>query len=250
MDIRLFAAYLSEWLGAFSLTWLLSLSPRLQKPILGFKYARRDGTMALSLYSVILAFALVFYIFTPPIFPDPLRIAAAPIHDLTQALLVAGISVLPFIAAILIRKQPVRSLGWDPELLRPALQMGFALAIMTIFLRNHVMTILSGLPPERLNPLLLAMGIAVFEETIFRGYIQPRLAWWLGPVPGIALTAALSTLWHLIVWLNRLPGETILILVGLTFIQALVQGWIMRKSGHVAAPALYRAFSIWMQFLA
>jgi membrane protease YdiL (CAAX protease family) len=249
LDFRLFAAFLSEWLGAFSLTWLLSLSPRLQKPILGFKYARRDGIMALSLYSVILAFAFVFYIFTPPIFPEPLRIAAAPVHDLLQALLVAAICLLPFIASILLRKQPVRSLGWDMGLLRPALQMGFAIAIMTIFLRNHVMTILGGLPPERLNPLLLAMGIAILEETIFRGYIQPRLAWWLGPVPGIALTAALSTLWHLPVWLNWLPGETILILVGLTFVQALVLGWIMRKAGHVAAPAFYRAFSIWMQFL-
>jgi membrane protease YdiL (CAAX protease family) len=249
LDIRFYAAYLSEWLGAFSLAWLLSLSPRFQKPVLGFLYPRRDAIMALSLYSVILSFAFVFYTFTPPVFPDPLRIAAAPVHALNQALLVTGISVLPFLAAILLRKQPVRSLGWNTGLLGAGLQMGFAIAILTIFLRNHVMTILSGLPLEQITPLLLAGGIALLEETIFRGYIQPRLAWWLGPVPGIFLTAGLFTVWHLPVWLNRLPGETILIVAALTFIQGLVLGWIMRKAGHVAAPAFYRTFAIWMQFL-
>lgn len=231
------------------MAWLLSLSQRFKHPVLGFLYPRRDGIMALSLYSVILSFAFVFYTFTPPVLPDPLRIAPAPVHNLFQALLAAAICVLPFVAAILLRKQPVRSLGWNTGLLGAGLQMGLALAILTIFLRNQVMNILSGFPPERITPLLLAVGIALLEETIFRGYIQPRLAWWLGAAPGIILTAALFTIWHLPAWLSRLPVETTLILAALTFIQGLVLGWIMRKAGHIAAPAVYRAISIWMQFL-
>ena len=156
---------------------------------------------------------------------------------------------MTFVAALLLRKQPVRSIGWNPALLKPALQMGFAIAVLTVFLRNQVMVIFAGLQPEQVLPLPLALLLAVAEETIFRGYIQQRLAWWLKPIPGTLLTAALFALWHLPPWLNHLPVETILTLLALTFIQGLVLGWVMHKAGHAAAPALYRAFSIWMQYL-
>jgi membrane protease YdiL (CAAX protease family) len=205
--------------------------------------------MALGLFGAIVAFVLGYYSFTNPIFPDPLRIAPAPANDLVQALLVALLSLIPFIASLFLRKQPVKSLGWNPAMLSAGLQMGFAIAVFTVFLRGKFMTILGGVPADKFLPLIFALGIALAEETIFRGYIQLRLAWWLGPVPGIALTAALSTLYHLPIWLFRLPANTILILAALTFIQALVLGWIMRKAGHVAAPAIYRAFAIWMTFL-
>lgn len=249
MDFRYYVAFVSEWLGAISVAWLLSISPRLQKPQIGFKYARRDGLMALALYSVILAFVVLFYTFTDPVFPEVERISPAPVHDLNQALIVALLSLVPFFISLILRKQPIKSLGWNPPVFSGGLQMGFAIAVITIFLRSKIMTILGGLSAESVLPLFVGLGIALAEETIFRGYIQLRLAWWLGPLPGIALTAALSTLWHLPIWITRLPTNTVLILAGLTFLQALVLGWIMRKAGHVAAPALYRAASIWMQFL-
>lgn len=249
MDFRYYAAFLSEWLGAFSVAWLLSISPRFQKPPLGFKYARREGIIALSLFGLILAFSVAYSILRPPAFPQPLRIAPAPVHDLQQALLISAICLVPFVAALALRQQPVRSLGWDRTLLGGALQVGFAIAILTVFLQGKLMMILSGLPGGGLLTLPLALGISITEETIFRGYIQPRLAWWLSPVSGIALTAALSTLWHLPAWWGRLPVETILLLAALTFVQALVCGWVMRKTGHVAAPALYRTFSIWIQWI-
>lgn len=250
MDFRYYVAFISEWLGAFGTSWLLSFSPRFRSPTVGFVYARRDGLVALSAYVLILVFAFFFYANTTPVFPEPLRMAPAPVHALAQALLVAGVALLVYVAALVLRKQPVRSIGWNPALLKPGLQMGFAIAVLTVFLRNQVMNIFAGLPSERLYPLLLALPLAIAEETIFRGYIQMRLAWWLKPAPGIILTAALFALWHLPPWIDRLPTQTILTLLALTFVQGLVQGWIMHKSGHVAAPALYRAFAIWMQYLA
>jgi membrane protease YdiL (CAAX protease family) len=93
------------------------------------------------------------------------------------------------------------------------------------------------------------VGISLTEETVFRGYIQMRLSWWIGQWAGLALTAALFSLWHLPAWLNRVPIETGLLLAGLTFVQGLVLGWIMSKSQNVIAPALYRSISIWMNFL-
>jgi len=240
-------AQLSEWLGAIAVAWLFSLSPRLQKPPVGFKYARRDGIMALSLFALILLFAFIYYGQNPPTLaetPHP-----APVVDLGQALFAAALSLAAIAVAVVVRRQPVRSAGWNPPLTMPALQMGFAIAILTIFLRNRVMDVLAGLSSDQLILLLLAAGISLAEEAIFRGYIQMRLSWWLGPWGGIALTALMFTLWHAPTWINRAPLETQLWLSGLTFIQGLVLGWIMRKSGHIIAPAFYRAISIWMNGL-
>lgn len=249
MDLRYYVGFLSEWMGVIAVAWLLSLSPRFQKPPVGFRYARRDGLVALALYGLILVFAVIFYSTNSPVFREPFFLAPAPLHNPVQALLVAGLCLLPFIAALVIRKQPARSAGWNPPLLSPSLQAGFAMAFLTIFLRNRVMDVLGGLAGPVLGILPLAVGISLAEETIFRGYIQMRLGWWLGSTTGLVLSAVLFTLWHAAAWISALPVETVLILSGLTFVQGLVLGWIMRKTGHVLAPALYRSISIWVQFL-
>jgi membrane protease YdiL (CAAX protease family) len=252
------AAHISEWLGAVAVAWLFSMSPRFRnEPPIGFKYARRDGFTALMLYGLILILAFVMKALRLPVFPEAVRLAAnpktpvlgpAPVANLDQALLAALLALAAFVIALVIRKQPARGTGWNPALFRPALQVGFAIAILTIFLRNRVMDVLGGLNTPGLLTLLLAVGISLAEETVFRGYIQSRLDWWLGKWAGLVLTAALYTLWHLPVWLGQTPAQTTLILAGLTFGQGLVLGWVMQKSRHVIAPALYRSISIWVNF--
>jgi len=250
LSIIPYIGFISEWLGAIAVAWLLSLSPRLQRPPLGFLYPRREGFISFSLFGLILVFAYLFnQTLQLPSFSQPLRMVPAPNHDLWQALVLAGLCLLPFLLALVTRKQPPRSAGWNQALITPGLQMGVALAILTIFLRNRVMDVLSGLGAPVLGALPLALGISIFEETIFRGYIQMRLAWWLGAWPGTIITSALFTLWHLTAWVNYLPTETIFILVGLTFAQGLVLGWIMRKSGTVVSPILYRTMSIWVSLI-
>jgi membrane protease YdiL (CAAX protease family) len=246
-------AQLSEWLGAIAVAWLFSLSPRLKQPPIGFKYARRDGITALMLFGLILILAFGLYTINPPAFPQVVRPAPAPVANLSQALIAALMALAAFVVALVVRKQPARSAGWNfrvgkTDVFFPALQMGIAIAILTIFLRNRVMDVLAGLSPADLHILVLAMGVSLAEETIFRGYIQLRLSWWMGQWVGLALTAALFTLWHLPAWLNRVPVGMGLLLAGLTFVQGLVLGWIMSKSQNVIAPALYRSISIWMNF--
>jgi membrane protease YdiL (CAAX protease family) len=257
-------AQFSEWLGAIAVAWLFSLSPRLQKPVTGFKYARRDGITALMLFGLILILAFIVYTVNPgsgvPFYLPPAvsaqpgaanmpRPAPAPFENLGQVLLVAVLSLASFGIALVVRKQPLRSAGWARDLFMPALQMGFAIAILTIFLRNRVMDVLAGLKPAELNILLIAVGISLAEETIFRGYIQLRLSWWLGKWTGLILTALMFTLWHIPAWLNQVPLETGFLLAGLTLAQGLVLGWIMTNSKHVIAPVLYRSVSIWLNFL-
>ena len=248
MDIRYYAAFLSEWLGVISVVWLLSLNPRFKTPQIGFKYARRDGIIALSLFALLLVFASIYYSTNQPALPAVLNPAPAPIIDLKQAAFVAALGLAAVLVSLLFRRQPLRSIGWNQDLLRIGLQLGIAMAILTVFLRNRVMDMLSGVNSTELSLLLLALGIAVAEETIFRGFIQLRLVWWLGVWQGIVLTAIFFTLWHTPTWIS-LPIQTQFILMGLTLVQGLVLGWIMHKSGHIAAPILYRAISIWLSFL-
>ena len=249
MDIRAFVAFFSEWLGAAAVSWLLSLSARLRVPPVAFKYARRDGFIALSLYALILVFAFIFYAINPPLLPTAVTLAPAPIKPTIQNLFLAAICLAVFGTALITRRQPMLSVGWKASMISPGLQMGVALALLTIFLRNRVMDVLGGITSAGLAALLLALGISLAEETIFRGYLQLRLASWLGRWQGVLLTSVLFAVWHLPAWLGRLPAQTTLILLGLTLGQGLVLGWIMEKSHGVPAPALYRAVSIWMQFM-
>lgn len=248
MDLRYLAGFVSEWLGVVAVAWMLSRSPRFVQPQVGFKYAKRDGITALSLYVLILIFAFIYASINPIQLPTPLLLAPAPLMPTLQGLALAGLSLMAFIAALVVRRQPVRSLGWNPILLRPGLVLGLALAILTILLRNRALDVLNRVNAVGANWLLLALAISLVEETIFRGYIQLRLVWWLGQWPGLVITSLMFALWHVPAWLNLLPNSTILILFGLTFVQGLVLGWLMSKSGTVLAPALYRAVSIWMQF--
>ena len=249
MDIRALIAYLSEWLGAVAASWLLSISPRLRVPPVAFKYARRDGFIALSLYALILVFAFIFYVINPSLLPAAVTLTPAPVSPTTQNLFLAAVCLAVFGMALVTRHQPMLSIGWKQSMIIPGLQMGVAVALLTVFLRNRVMDVLSGVTSAGLGALLLALGISLAEETIFRGYIQLRLAAWLGRWQGVLLTSVLFAVWHLPAWLGHLPTQTILILLGLTFGQGLVLGWMMEKSHSVVAPALYRAVSIWMQFM-
>ena len=79
--------------------------------------------MALFLYGLILILAFVFYTLSPPIFRDPLPLAPAPQTVLDQALLLAFIALAAFAVAVIVRRQPIRSIGWDPTFIRPALLM-------------------------------------------------------------------------------------------------------------------------------
>jgi membrane protease YdiL (CAAX protease family) len=239
-------AYISEWLGAIAVAWILASLPRFQQTPLGFRFPRREAIVSLSIFALITLVAFVIYLSNPPSFLHE-QLLPAPTTELTQALFLAGLTLIPVLVALLGRGQPVRSVGWEPGRIRLALQTGLAIAMLTLFLRNRVFDVLNGLNSESLTALLFALGIAVAEETTFRGYILPRLSAWIGEWPGLALSAALFTAWHMVAWVGHLPVETVLILTALTFTQGMVLGWMMQKTGHVLTPALYRAVSIWLR---
>lgn len=240
------APYLAEWLGVVAVVWLFSLSPRLRQPRLGFKYARRDGLVALSLFLLITAFAFALY--SGQVggrMIDSLNVPEL-VQPLLRPVVLSLVCVLPFVAALVVRGQPVRSIGWGAAALRPGLYIGILLVLLTIFLRNRVMDVLGGPSSDQITYLLYALALAFAEETAFRGYIQPRLSWWLGENRGWIATSLMFAVWRFPALLGTGDLSSLLIGLGLLIVQGLMAGWIMRRANHVIAPALYRAASIWM----
>lgn len=245
MELNSLLTHLSEWLGVAAVAWFLGSLPRMKPVRTGFKYARRDGIMALSLSGVALLFA--FATSTPQLRPLAARLfpLQGPAAELALPLFTALLTLLPVLAATLLRGQPLRGAGWPASGLRLGLQTGLALALLTILLRNRALDLINGVSRPELVYLLAALGIAFAEETVFRGYIQLRLCWWLGETRGWLLTSLFYTVFRLALLLP-LAGSTGLLLVLVAAVQGLLAGFLMRKTGHVLAPALYRAASIWM----
>ena len=247
MNSQFWIANLSEWIGVIAVTMLLSVSPRikLKKVPLIFKYPKREMTVSLSLFIPILIYAYIsFSGFVPP-----LRISFGEgLGDLWEHMFVAVVCMIPFIAALIMRKQPLLSVGWKRAMMGAGFQMGLALAVITLFLRNRFLAVLDGLSPYEINAFWMWLVIAFAEESVFRGYIQSRLVGIWGRVAGIAAVVALFTLWNL----PRLmadSGETLVLNIFLTVVQGALAGYIYDRSGHVLAPLMYRAVAGWILFV-
>lgn len=249
MELTYWLGYASEWLGVIAVVMIAGVSPLLKKVRrLEFRFPRREATFALSLFALIYFFA--FQYFSSNIFAF-LKNAAGAFQggEVGQRMLLAVISLLPFILALLLRGQPFKSAGWSRDNLRPGLTVGLMLVVVAVFLRGKFLTLLNGLEPGQSSLLLVLLLLCAAEETIFRGYLQLRLMSFLGSTWGWLATAGLYLLWQLPgrLWLH--PFGEIWVDLVVALIQGLLLGWIMRKTGHVTATILYRAVATWLLFL-
>lgn len=248
MDVKFWLGNLSEWLGVIAVVMIASISAMLKKiHRIEFKYPQRDANFAFTLFVLIYVFA--YFYFSSTVF-DFLKTAASgfPGGEYAERMLLAVVGLVPFIIALIARGQPFKSAGWNRENLRVGLLVGFLLALLTVFLRGKFMTILAGVDNAKLGLLAVLLIYSLAEETIFRGYIQLRLMSRLGERWGWLATAAIFVLWQFPGRLFVMPFTELWPLLAITLVQGLLFGYIMRKCGHVLAPALYRAFSMWMLF--
>ncbi len=236
---------LSEYIGVIAVVMIAALSPGLAKrrPLI-FQFPRREGVVALSLFILIFFFNLVLV----------LRGIASPVSRLGEdfgvlwpRLLVSFFSLLAVAGALVFRRQPLLSAGWSRRLLGPSFRLGLALVFLTVFLRGEFMNLFRGLSAQQGYLLLAWTLIAFTEETIFRGYIQLRLTSWLGGWVGWFGTAFLFVVWQIPFLLAdpvALPAN-----LALAAVRAVLLGWIMRRTGHVLAPAMWRAMSEWLFYV-
>ncbi len=242
---------LAEMCGALAVAMLLALSPRISTvtPV-GFKYPQREMKFASAVSVFLLIFASLFYFFGSSWLRAASFNFSNTLNDLLKLAFAALIAALVVVILTRYRGQPFRSMGWHKNLIRPALQFGLALIMLTLFLRGEFLGLFKGIPQDAINALILCLVIALAEESAFRGYIQMRLMSYFGKYQGWAISSIIFIVW-------RLPFLTILgwgtqtfwISLTLLVLQSFLLGWIMYKSRHVLVSALYHAFSMWIAFL-
>jgi len=245
LDIKFWLGYASEWLGVIAVTMIAGVSPLLKKVRqIEYRFPQREATFALSLFALI--YLVAFQYFSNPALAFAKKAAAVFAGgELAEHMLLAVICLVPFLIALLLRGQPFKSLGWNQENLKASATLGLLLVLSTLFLRGKFSALLGGITAEQGSLLLVWLLLAVAEETIFRGYIQSRLAALFGTTWGWLATAGLFVLWQLPgrLWVSPLADFwTVLVIAA---IQGLLLGWIMRKGGHVLAPILFRAAAGW-----
>ncbi len=233
----LYLPYLLEYAAVFAVGWLAFSNPRFHYRQIGFVYKRRDGLVALGLWVVMMALSLAA---SQGALPAGF-LSSLGAGTWEPEAIAALLGLVAMLALLFIRRQPPKSAGWGKATQRNGLMLGLALAFLVVFLSGRFTSLLEGARAQS-TILLVVAGISLAEETVFRGYIQLRLDWWLGKRYGWLLTAALFVIWRLPLMLMR--PETLPLSLALGVIQALLLGWLMRTSGHVLAPALYRFISL------
>lgn len=249
MEPKFWLGYLSEWLGVIAVMMIAGISPLLKRVRqIDFRFPRRETTFALSLFALIFLFA--FQYFSSSILGF-LHTASAglPGGENAGRMLIAVIALIPFLIALFARGQPFKSVGWSRDNTRAGLLTGLMLAVLVIFLRGKFTALVKGLGADQGSLLLVLLALCLAEETIFRGYIHLRLSSYLGKTWGWLATTVLFVLWQLPGRLGVLPTGELLPLLLIALVQGLLLGWIMRKTGHVAAGALFRAVAAWLLLL-
>ncbi|HNS37247.1 MAG TPA: hypothetical protein PKH92_15140 [Anaerolineaceae bacterium] len=242
METRTLILFLSELVGAIAVTLLLTLSPRFKRGrAVQFARPRQEGLFGLGV-AVLLGLAAYAFLRGPgaSLTYDETTLAGLGVR------LGIGAAALLVVALILrLRKHPLSSVRWSRPMLMPGVQLGLAVGFLTLFLRNILPELFKGITMDQGYALLVWLGIALAEESLFRGYVQLRLEAWLGERWGWLAASGLSTLW-LLLFIGGQPLSALLPRLGLLLLQALVLGWMAQRSRGVLGGAIYRAMSGWL----
>ncbi len=249
MEMNEIILNVSEWTGVIAVTLILTLSKRFIPRPVAFKYQRREVIISIILAVVLIAASIYAnLVLRLPTLPGA---ATSNITDAPRQYLWAVAILLPVALLLLIRRQPLLSVGLSRPTLRPAALLGAALVLITIFLRGKIYGILDGVSTLELNHLIVSLVIALVGEIIFRGYLQLRFTAWLGRTGGWLVASLVYFLFCLpFVWQSA-GGVFFAFWLPAVFqlAQAVLLGWIMRRSGNVLASGLYQAAHFWVGIL-
>ncbi len=240
---------ISEVIGVIGVLMLLGVSTRYRFVPIRFKYNERERNTVLIVFSVVFGVALL--VFRGPVgavlqnWLMGLTLTSG--SELLPRLAAALLALIPVAAALILRGQPPRSAGWDAKRLNGGLRAALVLVFLIVILRGLMTPLATGQLSRQFTALGLWLVIALVEETVFRGFLQFRLASWLGDWQGLVITTLMFTIYQI----PRLSLNPDGLLMGVIFTlaQGFLLGWVMHKTGHAAAPALYRAVSEWVRML-
>ncbi len=238
----IWVALFSEAIGVIAVVMLLGLSPRFKHRAVNFRAARYEGWTALGLFGGILTLAYVLFPWQGLNNFVPLQL-----EDLWPRLVVNGIGAgLALLVVLVLRRQPLLSVLLGRKTLGASFQMGLALVFLSIFLRAKIRALFGGIGEDVVTALFVWAGIAAGQEILLRGYLQTRLMSWLGNTRGWLLASALSAAWMLPLWLPNANLGQVVLFAGVALAQALLLGWIARRSGHLLAGILFYTATCWL----
>ncbi|MDP2401700.1 MAG: CPBP family intramembrane metalloprotease [Actinomycetota bacterium] len=105
-------------------------------------------------------------------------------------------------------------------------------------------------PPHLALQLLIAVPVwllvmSPFQELFFRGWLQPRLQYAIGPSVGLVATAVLFVAWHFFPKLEGTPTSTLpldsTLGVASTLLLGVLLGYVQDRTGNVVAAWLAHA---------
>jgi hypothetical protein len=138
----------------------------------------------------------------------------------------AGFGVaLPMLYTVLVRNRPLADLGLTVERLVPSVLLSVLLGWDTY---SNTLATLDGVWTRQAVPLIvMALTVGLFEAIFFRGWLQLRFEKAFGLVPGLVLSAACYSLYHVG---YGMEGDEMLFLFGL----GLTFGAFFRLTKNVA----------------
>jgi hypothetical protein len=171
-------------------------------------------------------------------------------EDVLGQLIAAIVAVAPILLVMRGRQESLRSAGVTGENLGRSIVVG-AFLVSAFALWRVIMV--GGAGDAGLSPVggvwaLLQFAIVGFsEEFAYRGYLQGRLAGWLGTYRGWVLASAIMAMAHVghrVAALGMSGGEALLSAAFLLPV-SLFLGYVMLRTRSIVAPGLLHTFINW-----
>jgi membrane protease YdiL (CAAX protease family) len=175
------------------------------------------------------------------------------LSDVAGQTLITLILLGPALVVMRWRREPWASAGVSTHNLIGSLVVGMVLAMLataeTLFGGDgSPREMAAGLTTRHFWALIYYAVVGFGEEFAFRGYLQTRLAGWLGQWQGWAVTSILMASAHVVQRMTRMgmsPVEALSSSAALIPI-SLFLGYVMLRTENVVAPGLAHTFADWV----
>lgn len=161
-----------------------------------------------------------------------------------------------YILCVLIRKQPIKTIGLGKKNLFKSLILGLSLSAVLLII-NLISGISGGYQFNTVSKLVLKFGyfffvIALVEEIIFRGFIQTRIYGIIkNPVFAVMVTAFMFMTIHIPYKMGVANMELLDFIVNnhitllCTFLWHIVFNFLYSKYNSIVAPTVFHAIMDW-----
>ena len=146
-------------------------------------------------------------------------------------------------------KEPLASAGVGTHNLWQAVVLGLVLSVLccgTLVWKN-----LEEVTARHLLLLVPNFQTALGEEFFFRGYLQNRLMAWVGKFRGWLAASVIMVLFHLptLFFIRDFGFQDAAAWCSVHLAVSLLMGWLMWRTGNIAAPVLLHMFANWINVL-